>query len=266
MAKKTVTTHAWCFEFSLKNGERLGFTNHHNNITINGLTYNKYSSVDNSALQKKNKFHSDNMEIIGIINHNSITEEDLESGKFDGAKVKIIIVNYNNPEDDNETIFTGICGNITTHDGTFVIEIDGIQSKLNNTIGELYSPNCRAKFCDKRCGLSKKSFSKSAFVSSVINETSFIISSPNHPKGYYDYGLIEFTNGKNKNIPLEIRHSNKGTIELTMPPPYPINSGDKFLITAGCDKTFDTCCNKFNNAINFRGEPHIPGKNKLNKV
>ncbi len=29
-----------------------------------------------------------------------------------------------------------------------------------------------------------------------------------------------------------------------------------------CDKKFITCCNKFNNAINFRGEPFIPeGKN-----
>ncbi|XVN43247.1 MAG: phage BR0599 family protein [Candidatus Rickettsia vulgarisii] len=29
-------------------------------------------------------------------------------------------------------------------------------------------------------------------------------------------------------------------------------------ITAGCDKKFITCCNKFNNAVNFRGEPLIP--------
>jgi hypothetical protein len=25
-----------------------------------------------------------------------------------------------------------------------------------------------------------------------------------------------------------------------------------------CDKSFRTCCNKFNNAVNFRGEPFIP--------
>lgn len=25
-----------------------------------------------------------------------------------------------------------------------------------------------------------------------------------------------------------------------------------------CDKRFITCCNKFNNAVNFRGEPFIP--------
>ncbi len=35
---------------------------------------------------------------------------------------------------------------------------------------------------------------------------------------------------------------------------------DKNLYAEGvsCDKKFITCCNKFNNAVNFRGEPFIP--------
>jgi hypothetical protein len=38
-------------------------------------------------------------------------------------------------------------------------------------------------------------------------------------------------------------------------------------LMSSCDKTFITCCNKFNNAVNFRGEPFIPEKNflKLNQ-
>ncbi|WP_341818742.1 phage BR0599 family protein [Wolbachia endosymbiont (group B) of Ennomos erosarius] len=28
---------------------------------------------------------------------------------------------------------------------------------------------------------------------------------------------------------------------------------------AGCNKTFPTCRSKFNNTVNFRGEPYIPG-------
>ncbi|KHO03059.1 hypothetical protein JS55_04300 [Rickettsia felis str. LSU] len=37
-------------------------------------------------------------------------------------------------------------------------------------------------------------------------------------------------------------------------------------IIAGCDKNFISCCNKFNNAINFRGEPLIPKKDFINLV
>ena len=39
----------------------------------------------------------------------------------------------------------------------------------------------------------------------------------------------------------------------------PIQVGDTFTVTTGCDKRFATCLNRFNNAVNFRGFPQIPG-------
>ena len=34
---------------------------------------------------------------------------------------------------------------------------------------------------------------------------------------------------------------------------------DAFTVTAGCDKRFVTCRDTFDNVVNFRGFPHIPG-------
>ena len=39
----------------------------------------------------------------------------------------------------------------------------------------------------------------------------------------------------------------------------PIAAGDTFTVTAGCDKQFATCHDRFDNVVNFRGFPHIPG-------
>ena len=39
--------------------------------------------------------------------------------------------------------------------------------------------------------------------------------------------------------------------------------GDTFNAIAGCDKTISTCIAKFNNAVNFRGEPYVPGMDKM---
>ena len=36
-------------------------------------------------------------------------------------------------------------------------------------------------------------------------------------------------------------------------------AGDTFAVTAGCDKRFATCHDRFDNVVNFRGFPHIPG-------
>ena len=38
-----------------------------------------------------------------------------------------------------------------------------------------------------------------------------------------------------------------------------IAPGDTFQVTAGCDKRFTTCRNRFTNHENFRGFPHMPG-------
>ncbi len=43
------------------------------------------------------------------------------------------------------------------------------------------------------------------------------------------------------------------------PPNVPLAVGDMVVLTVGCDKRFDTCRDRFSNAANFRGFPHIPG-------
>ena len=48
-------------------------------------------------------------------------------------------------------------------------------------------------------------------------------------------------------------------IELWQRAPEPIEIGEAFIVTAGCDKRFATCRDRFANAANFRGFPAIPG-------
>jgi uncharacterized phage protein (TIGR02218 family) len=49
------------------------------------------------------------------------------------------------------------------------------------------------------------------------------------------------------------------TVALWQAMPEPIAEGDTFTVTAGCDKRFATCRDRFDNTANFRGFPHIPG-------
>ena len=49
------------------------------------------------------------------------------------------------------------------------------------------------------------------------------------------------------------------TIVLFLPMPFDIQVGDPVTITAGCDKTLATCRDTFDNILNFRGEPYVPG-------
>ena len=48
-------------------------------------------------------------------------------------------------------------------------------------------------------------------------------------------------------------------IELWQAMAQPIAPSDTFIVTAGCDKRFSTCRDRFENVLNFRGFPHIHG-------
>jgi len=62
---------------------------------------------------------------------------------------------------------------------------------------------------------------------------------------------------------MEVKEFAETTVGLSLPMGKSIQVGDTFDIIAGCDKTRETCHSKFNNIINFRGEPDVPGTDKL---
>jgi hypothetical protein len=44
-----------------------------------------------------------------------------------------------------------------------------------------------------------------------------------------------------------------------------VEAGMRALLTQGCDKRLATCSGRFGNAVNFRGEPFLPGMDLLTR-
>ena len=65
---------------------------------------------------------------------------------------------------------------------------------------------------------------------------------------------------------MEIKAYTVGAFTLQLPMPYPVAVGDTFAISAGCDKSKATCKNRFNNLVNMRAEPDLPGQDKIMQV
>jgi hypothetical protein len=82
--------------------------------------------------------------------------------------------------------------------------------------------------------------------------------------GYFTGGIITFTSGNNSGLSMEVKQSYPGAIELQLQFSRPVLVGDTYEIVAGCTKRFkEDCVAKYNNGINFRGHPSIPGLNKV---
>lgn len=55
-------------------------------------------------------------------------------------------------------------------------------------------------------------------------------------------------------------------IQLSIPMPRAIPVGTTYTITRGCNREWTTCKNVFNNLVNFRGFPFVPGVDKAYKI
>ena len=80
------------------------------------------------------------------------------------------------------------------------------------------------------------------------------------PDNYFAEGLLTFTSGANTAITQKVKSSSvDGYLSTSLPFLSEVAIGDTYTITAGCQKRLSDCSGKFANAINFQGEPHLPG-------
>jgi hypothetical protein len=86
------------------------------------------------------------------------------------------------------------------------------------------------------------------------------------PDGWFDGGVLTFTSGVLAGQAFEVKHFLGGldqTIKFYLPLEILPSPGDTFSIDPGCNHTVFDCQNKFNNITNFRGEPFLPGEDKI---
>ncbi|TIN82653.1 phage BR0599 family protein [Mesorhizobium sp.] len=82
---------------------------------------------------------------------------------------------------------------------------------------------------------------------------------------WFTSGTLKWTSGANAGICNQVRKwtQSGAHVELWGSAAWPVEVGDTFEITPGCDKTFAMCRDRFVNSINFRGEHLLPGRDFL---
>ena len=254
-----VTNLTTCWKLSLMNGNVLGFTSHDRDILFDNQNYIAESGFIPSEVSSNSDLEADNLRLEGIISNNLIKEEDINAGLYDFAEVEIFILNYKDVSKGKITIKQGSIGDIETKGLNFQCQIKGKINNLSKNIGNVYSPSCRAQLGDNKCSVNISSYTNSSSVDSVTDNRILSASGISQNDGFFNYGKITFTSGSNNGLSMEIKEFRNNKITLALPMPYNIKKNDNFTIHAGCDKHIGTCISRFNNAKNFRGEPHVPG-------
>lgn len=260
-----LTSIALCWRLDRRDGVAMGFTSHDRDLMVEGLRYDAAPGMLPSAISLSDGFDVDTLDISGALTSDAITETDLRAGRWDGARVRLFAVDWEQPEAGTLPLARGELGDVGLRDGAFTAELRGPTALLERPVIEYSSPECRAELGDRRCRIDLAGRTRIARVIEAIDGVTIRMSEVEPSANGYAYGRLRWIGGENGGLTSAILASQDDEISLREPPPFAIAEGTIVELTEGCDKGFATCRDRFANSDNFRGEPHLPGTDLLTR-
>jgi len=260
-----VTTLCRCWRLTRRDGIVLGFTDHDRTVRFDSVDHEPVSGFDASEDVHATGFAVGGLDVSGAFASDRLDAADLAAGFYDDAAVKLFLVNWSAPE-KRHLLRAGRIGEVIQEDGAFRAEIRGLAAALDQPMGRVFRHGCDADLGDGRCrvDLASPAFRGEGVVVASEGQRRLTASGlADYAEGWFERGRLAWTGGANAGMAVEVRAhrlvGGNAEIELWQKAHRAIAVGDTFTVTAGCDKLFATCREKFANGANYRGFPHMPG-------
>jgi len=256
------------YTFTLTNGQILRYTSADFDINYAGNIYShKNAGIARSDMSWQTGLSVDDVTVeMNPGMNDTIGSVPLahafRNGTFDGAEIQLDMAFYKEGW-ENEPLILGklFVGNVDVEEvsGSYVkLNIKSLTELLNTSFpSDIYQTACHYSLYGTGCNVARANFSEDLTIQKDSTKKQ-LICSPTKSDGYYQNGIVLFTNGANVNVKKSVKLYSSGMITLSTPLQYAPQVGNTFTIFAGCDKTMATCKNKFNNLDNFSGTPFIP--------
>lgn len=255
-----VTTTCHCWRVTRRDGTVLGFTEHDRDLMFADTLFLAASGFAASEIEQAAGLGAGVDEVTGGLSSAVISEQDLAAGRYDGARVELFLVNWAIPAQHMRLNIREI-GEVVRAGGQFRAELRSMAHRLGQPQGRLYNRRCDASFGDGRCRVNLDAWRGHGEVIDVLDRSRLLVSGlGGFANGFFSRGRIEFPGRRPLDIESDERAADgTATLSLWLPMEDMPEAGDTFVATAGCDKTFATCRQRFANQTNFRGFPHMPG-------
>lgn len=252
IAKTEIPTFAELFEFR-SNQEVLYLTSYPKDITINAVIYTS------CAIMREEFTKTKESRIETVISIATVEDISLRFLLEDITSIKVIIKRYFIELDVIKSIFAGYVESIGVQNRVVSLKVVDILSFGSSVIPKIvYSALCNNTLYDSVCGVQKGNYKVEAVVQEQERGTILYSSTfESYPDDWFTYGFVIY-----KNAQRMITKHIGGYLYLHAPFSTSVNN-QTVAVYPGCDKSPQTCKNKFNNFNNFVGFPYIPSKNPV---
>ena len=257
-----LTSVAFCWRLERADGAGLALTSSDRDLVTETVRYKAAPGVTPAAITRTLGLDPDSGEVAGALSADCLTANDLALGRWDGASLKLTAVDWSKPEAPAVPLLGGSLGEVSLDDESFSVELRGAGSKLEKAPCPSTSAECRAAFGDRQCRVDLAGRTVRA---TVLSASENILELDVSVDERFLFGRLRYLGGDNCGAASVVLASSGSRISLRDRPRAAVLPGVAVELREGCDKRFETCVSRFDNAVNFRGEPHLPGTDLLTR-
>lgn len=255
---------AFCWRLERRDGVAIGLTSHDRDLTIGGFPYLAAPGLVPSAVRRGIGLDVESMDLQGALTSDAISEADLGAGRWDGAALFLHLTEWTEPGALWLELMRGKLGTVEQRGESFTVELRGPHAVLGRPVAPETSPGCRARLGDAACRIDLAPRRKMVRIAGMSDETASV-SGGGLGSGDYMFGTLRWLEGGNCGLAHMIVANDAGSVTLADLPPFDVAAGTRAVIVEGCDKRIETCAARFANAVNFQGEPYLPGSDLLTR-
>ena len=140
--------HVWLL--TRADGARLGFTDHDRPLVVDGVTCSAASGWTAGAAEAALSTQPGDATVTGALDDAALSETDLETGLYDGARVSCWRVDWTDTT-LKVRLWSGRVSRVSRAGARFTAEIEGPLAALDRSAGRIYGRGCDAVLGDARC-------------------------------------------------------------------------------------------------------------------
>lgn len=259
-----LVTLAFCWRLERRDGVAIGLTSHDRDLVVAGFPYRAAPGLVPSAIRRGIGLDVESMDLQGALSSDAIRDEDLRAGRWDGAGLWLHLTEWTDPGRLWLELMRGELGTVEQRGESFSVELRGPHAVLQAPVAPETSPGCRARLGDRACRIDLALRQRRIAVAGVTDDA-VEVDGGGLVAGHYAFGSLRWLDGDNCGLAHGVVDNDAGSLILSDPPAFAVRPGARALLTEGCDRRIATCRDRFGNAINFRGEPYLPGSDLLTR-